>query len=106
MLLVQFYAPGTSVITVLHCYHIVLNFCQMNSIFGGYFFRVLLFGKYFLGVLSVAKHFFSVVQKYPTPLISVCMFIKSTPWVDIMDTYFEFRLYLLVLTIYLADPLT
>ena len=59
---VQFYAPGTSVIIVLHYYHIVLNFCQMNSVFffflgGGGIFRVLLFGKYFLVVLSVANYF-------------------------------------------------
>ena len=61
---VQFYAPRISVITVIHYYHIVLNFCQMNSAFffgggggGGVFFRVLLFGKYFLGVLSVTKYF-------------------------------------------------
>ena len=37
LFLVQFYAPGTSVITVLHYYHILLNFCQMNSVSGGYF---------------------------------------------------------------------
>ena len=76
---VQFYAPGTSVITVLHYYHhIVLNFYQMNSVFGGYFFRVLLFGKYFFGCSVSGKVFFWVVQKYPTPLIPVCRFIKST----------------------------
>ena len=34
---VQYYAPCTSVITVLHYYHIVLNFCQMNCVFKGYF---------------------------------------------------------------------
>ena len=75
------YAPGTSVITVLHYYHhIVLNFCQMNSVFGGYFFlRVLLFGKYFFGCSVSGKVFFWVVQKYPIPLIPVCRFIKSTP---------------------------
>ena len=33
----KFYAPGVSVITVRHCYHIMLNFCQMSSVFGGYF---------------------------------------------------------------------
>ena len=57
---IQFYVPGTSVITVINYYHIVLSFCQMNSVFflGGYFFRVLLFGKFFLGVVSVAKYFF------------------------------------------------
>ena len=52
----KFYAPGTLVITALHYYHIVLNFCQLNSVLEG-FFRVLLFGKYFLGVMSVAKYF-------------------------------------------------
>ena len=29
---VQFYAPGTSVIMVLHYYCVVLNFCQMSSV--------------------------------------------------------------------------
>ena len=33
----KFYAPSTSLISVLHYYHIVLNFCQTNSVFGGYF---------------------------------------------------------------------
>ena len=34
----------------------MLDFCEMNSVFEG-FFRVLLFGKYFLGFLLVAKYF-------------------------------------------------
>ena len=33
----KFYTPGTSVITVFHYDQIVLNFCQINSVFGGYF---------------------------------------------------------------------
>ena len=54
---VEFYAPGTSVITVLHYYHIVLNFCQMNSVLGGYFLEFCFSESNFLGVLSVAKYF-------------------------------------------------
>ena len=42
------YSLGTSVSTVLHYYHLTLNFCQMNQVLGGYFFRVSLFGKYFI----------------------------------------------------------
>ena len=34
---VQFSAPGASVIKVLHYYHTVLNFCQMNSALEGIF---------------------------------------------------------------------
>ena len=50
----KFYVPGTSVITVLHCYHIVLNFCQMNSVLEGfafakYFFECSVSGKAFFG---------------------------------------------------------
>ena len=75
----QLYAPDTSVITVIHYYHIVLNFCQMNSVYGGYFFRVLLFGKYFGGCFVSGKVFLGVIQKYPTPLIPVCVLIMSTP---------------------------
>ena len=44
------------------------------------FSKVLLFGKYFLGFLLVAKYLFWVVQEYPTPVIPVCRFVKSTPW--------------------------
>ena len=51
----------------------------MNSVFGGYFLGFA-FGKYFLGRSVSGKVFFRVVQKYPTPLILVCVFIKSTPW--------------------------
>ena len=70
---VQFYAPGTSVITVLHYYHITLNFCQMTSVSGGYFLGFCFSESIFLGVSG--KVFFWVVQKYPTPLIplSVCL---------------------------------
>ena len=65
----------------LHYYLIMLDFCEMNSVFEG-IFRVLLFGKYFLGFLSVAKYLFWVVQKYPTPLIPVSRIFKSTPWTN------------------------
>ena len=56
ILWVQFYAPGTSVIIVLHYYHIVLNFCQRNSVLEG-IFKGLAFRKVFLlGVVSAAKY--------------------------------------------------
>ena len=44
---VQFYSPGASMIMGLHYYHIMLDFCELNSVFKG-IFSVLLFGKYFL----------------------------------------------------------
>ena len=62
----------------LHYCHIMLDFCEMNSVLR-VFFRVLLFGKYFFGFSVSGKIFFGVVQKYPTPLIPVCRFVKSTP---------------------------
>ena len=55
--LLQFYAPGTSVIMVLHYYLIVFNFCQMNSVFGAHFLRFCFLESYFLVFLSVAKYF-------------------------------------------------
>ena len=55
---VQFYSPSTSVNTILHHYHTVLKFCQMNCVLEGIgIFRALVFGKYFLGFLSVVKYF-------------------------------------------------
>ena len=33
---VQFYSPGASIIMGLH-YHIMLDFCEMNSVLGGIF---------------------------------------------------------------------
>ena len=60
--LVQFYAPSTSVITVLHYYNIVVNFCQMNSILedilGGFAFQKVFF---FVFCQSI---FFGVLSKY------------------------------------------
>ena len=44
----------------------------------GGIFRALLFEKYFFGCSISGKVFFWVVQKYPTPLIPLCKFIKST----------------------------
>ena len=44
------------------------------------FLRVLLFGKYFFVFSVNGKVLFWVVQKYPTLLIPVCRFFKSTPW--------------------------
>ena len=37
---------------------------------------VLLFGTYFFGFSVSGKVSFWVVQKYPTPLIPVCRFVK------------------------------
>ena len=34
---VQFYSPSASVIMGLHFYHIMLDFCEMNSVFEGTF---------------------------------------------------------------------
>ena len=53
---VQFYSPSVSIIMGLHYHHIMLDFCEMNSVFE-VFFGVLLFGKYVLGFLLVAKYF-------------------------------------------------
>ena len=54
---VQSYAPSTSVITVLHYYHIVLNVCQINSVYRGYFLGFCFLESIFWDVLSVAKFF-------------------------------------------------
>ena len=51
----------------LHYHHIMLTFCEMNSVFEC-IFRVLLYGKYFFGFSVRGKVFFWVVQKYPTLL--------------------------------------
>ena len=77
----QFYSPGASIIMGLHYYHIMLDFCEMNSVFESIFLGFC-FSKsvFFLGFLLVAENIFWVVQKYPTPLIPVCRFVKSTPW--------------------------
>ena len=34
---VQFYSPGASIIMGLHYYHVILDFCEMNSVFEGIF---------------------------------------------------------------------
>ena len=66
---VQFYARGTSVIMGINYYHIVLNFCQMNSVFflggggGGRVFLEFCFPEsILLGVLSVAKYFWGISE--------------------------------------------
>ena len=63
----------------LYYCHIMLDFCEMNSVFEG-IFRGLLFGKHYFGFSASGKVIFWVVQKYPTPLIPVCRFVKFTPW--------------------------
>ena len=74
----QFYSPCASVIMGLHYYHIMLDFCEVNSVLR-VFFRILLSESIFLREFSVSgKAFFGVVQKCPTPLIPVCRFVKST----------------------------
>ena len=40
----------------------------------------LLFGKWFFWVFCQWQSISWVFQKYPTPLILVCRFFKSTPW--------------------------
>ena len=45
---VQFYSRGSSIIMGLHYCHIMLDFCERNSVFEG-IFRVLLIEKYFWG---------------------------------------------------------
>ena len=82
---VQFYSPGASIIMGPYYYRIMHDFCEMNSVFEG-IFRVLLLESIFLGFLLVAKYFW-VVQKYPTPPIPVCRFVKSIPWVVNMVTH-------------------
>ena len=52
---------------------------------------VLILGKYFYGCSVSGKVFFWVVQKYPTPLIPVCMFINSTPWEYGCETKLELQ---------------
>ena len=66
-LLGQFYSSGTSVNTVLHYYHIMLSFCQRNSVLGGY-----LFGVGFLeGIFAVTKCFLglSEIPNSPDPYV-------------------------------------
>ena len=79
---VKFSALGTLITTVLHYYHIVLNFTKLIVISEG-IFRALLLGKYFWGFSVSGKGFFGVGQKYPTLLDPVCKVVRSTPWVYI-----------------------
>ena len=82
---VQFYSPGTSVSTVLHYYHLTLNFRSMNRVMGGNFsgfhFMESIFGRFSFS----RRVFFGVVQKYPTPLIPVCWYAKSTPLASVQN---------------------
>ena len=60
MFLVQFYSPGASIIMGLHYYHIMLDFCEMNSVLEGIFRVLLSESTFFLGgggFLLVAKYF-------------------------------------------------
>ena len=50
---VQFYSPGASIIMGLHYCHIMLDFCEMSSVFEG-IFRVLFFRKFFFFWFSVS----------------------------------------------------
>ena len=34
---VQFYSPGASIIVGLHYHHVILDFCEINSVFEGIF---------------------------------------------------------------------
>ena len=64
----------------LHYFHIMLDFCEMNSVFEGISFKGFTLRKVFFGFSVGGKVFFGVVEKYATPLIPVCRFVKSTPW--------------------------
>ena len=71
----------------LHYCHIMLDFCEVNSVLR-VFFKILLSESIFLGggggregFLLVAKHF-SIIQKCPTLLTPVCKFVKSNPLGD------------------------
>ena len=57
-LLGQFYSPGTSVNTVLHYYHVKLNFCWTNRVLSGHFFRFGFSEGIFWGLPSATKYFF------------------------------------------------
>ena len=55
----KFYSPGTSIIMGLHYYHIMLDFCKMNSVFEG-IFKGFALRKVFLGGFSVSGKVFFV----------------------------------------------
>ena len=50
-------------------------FCFMEGISGSF-----ALWKVFLGVCYLCQRIFGVVLRYPTPLISVYSYAKSTPW--------------------------
>ena len=82
----QFYSPGASIIMGLHYCHIMLDFCEVNSVLR-VFFRTLLSESIFcfLGggrVFCWWQSIFGVIQKCPTPLTPVCRFVKSNPLGD------------------------
>ena len=83
----------------LHYCHIMLDFCEMNSVFEG-IFRVLFFGKYYFFGFSVGGKVLVLPgrseiprpEKYPTPLIPVCRSVKSTPGGSLSpQTLFAFK---------------
>ena len=57
---IEFYSSGTSINTVLHYYHIELNFYQMSHVLGGYFLGFHFLVGIFWGCLSVTKYFWVV----------------------------------------------
>ena len=59
---VQFYSLGTSINTVLHYYHIVLNFYQMNNVLGGYSLGLHFSVDIFWGFLSLTKNFLGPIS--------------------------------------------
>ena len=88
---VQFYAPDTSVITVLHYYHIVLNFCQIDSVFAGYSVGFCFSKCIFLGVLSVAKYFLGS-SEIPNS-VDPCLYVYQVHLFEVLGNLGNLREY-------------
>ena len=70
---VQFYSPGASIIMGLHYYHIMLDFCKMNSAFEVFFQKVFFLfsvsGKvFFLGRLEIPNSADPCLYCFSSPL--------------------------------------
>ena len=75
----MFHLSCTSINTVLHNYNLAFKLSANEFCIRGVFLGFWFLDSIFLGFLSVAKYFL-VVQKYPTQLIPVFRYAKSTPW--------------------------
>ena len=72
---VQLYSPGTSIIMGLYYYHIMIDFCELNSVFEGIFLGFLLVAKYFFGFSVSGKVIFlgrSEIPNSADPFLQVC----------------------------------